>query len=92
MKNVPTYTSPAFRLHKSSMITGAVLIGAGGLIGLIGAIVSGTALASAGRQWFRDLEVPPSEVVKHKWGQTKAATAAGSAAWQQHNGVHRAHV
>ena len=31
--------------------------------------------------------VEPSEALKHTWGQTKAAAAAGSAAWQQHNGV-----
>lgn len=92
MKNGQTYTSPAFQLNKTTMMTGAVLVGAGGLIGLIGVIVSGTAMASACRQWLRDLEVPPSEVVKHKWGQTKAAAAAGSGAWQQHNGVHRAHA
>ena len=72
------------------MITGAALIGAGGLIALVGAIVGGTALASACRQWLRDLEVPPSEVVRHTWDQTKAAAAAGTAAWQQHNGIQRA--
>jgi hypothetical protein len=69
------------------MITGAALIGAGGLIALVGVIVSGSAVASAGRQWIRDQEMPPSEVLKHTWDQTKAAAAAGSAAWQQHNGV-----
>ncbi len=72
------------------MTTGAALIATGGLIALIGMIVSGTAIASACRKWLRDLEVPPSEVVRHKWDQTKAATAAGTAAWQHHNGIQRA--
>lgn len=86
-----TSSSP-FQVNSSSVITGAALIAAGGLIALIGMIVAGSALASASRKWLRDLEVPPSEVVKHKWDQTKAATAAGTAAWQHHNGIHRAHT
>jgi hypothetical protein len=93
MKNAQTYTpSASFELNKSSMITGAALFAAGGLIGLIGVIVSGTAMATACMQWFRELEVPPSEAVKHKWSQTKAASAAGAAAWQQHNGIQRTHA
>ena len=74
------------------MIAGAALIGAGGLLALTGIVISGSALTSACRHYFRDLEVPPGEVLKHTWGQTKAAAAAGSAAWQQHNGIHRTHA
>lgn len=74
------------------MIAGAALIGAGGLFALMGVIVSGTAIAAACRNWLRDREVPPTEVVRHKWDQTKAATAAGTAAWQQHNGMQRSHA
>jgi hypothetical protein len=92
MRTGQTYTLSAFQPNRSSVVTGAVLIGVGGLIALTGIIVSGSALASACRKWLRDLEVPPSEVVKHKWDQTKAATAAGTAAWQQHNGIQRAHA
>jgi hypothetical protein len=79
-----------FQVNRASIIAGGMLIGAGGLIALIGVIVSGSALASAGRQWIRDQEVPPGEVLKHTWDQTKAAASAGSAAWQQHNGIHSA--
>lgn len=94
MKTGQTYSSPSgtFELNRASMITGAALIGAGEVIALIGVIVSGTAMASACRRWVRDLEVPPREVVKHTWDQTKAAAAAGTAAWQQHNGIQRAHT
>jgi hypothetical protein len=88
MKNGQSY--PGFQLNTTPMIVGAALIGAGTLIGLSGLIVGGAAMASATRKWFRELEVPPSEVVKHKFGQTKAATMAGATAWQQHqqNAVH----
>jgi len=92
MKTGQTYSSSSspFQVNRSSVITGAALIGTGGLIALIGVIVSGSAVAAACRKWLRDLEVPPSEVVKHKWDQTKAATSAGTTAWQQHNGIQRA--
>lgn len=90
MNNGLQYTANGFKLNRTPMIVGACLIGAGSIIGITGMIVGGTAMFSATRQWFRELEVPPSEVVKHKWGQTKAATVAGASAWQQHhhNGVH----
>jgi hypothetical protein len=80
-------TTPAFKLHSTPMMTSAALIGAGSLIGLAGLIVGGTAMWSAARKWFLELEVPPSEVVKHKWHQAKAATNAGASAWHQHNGA-----
>ena len=91
MKNGQSYSASGFQLNSTPMIIGAALIGAGSLIGLTGLIVGGSAMVSASRKWFNELEVPPSEVVKHKWGATKAATHAGASAWQQHhhnNGVH----
>ena len=80
--------SPEFKLNSTQMVVGVVLLGAASLIGMSGAIVGGHALMTAARRWFRELEVPPTEVVKHKWNQTKAATTAGAQAWQGSNGVH----
>ena len=90
MKNGQSYTG--FQLNSTPMIVGAALIGAGSLIGLSGLIVGGSAMVSATRKWFRALEVPPSEVVKHKLGQTKAATTAGATAWQQHHNAVQSHA
>jgi hypothetical protein len=87
MNNPKSYSSGEFRLDSTPMIVGACLIGAGTIIGMTGLIVGGSAIISATRQWFRELEVPPSEVVKQKLSQTKAATAAGASAWQRHNGM-----
>jgi hypothetical protein len=81
-------SSTGFQLNTTPMIIGGALVGAGGVIGICGLIVGGTALLSATRKWFRELEVPPSDVMKEKWGATKAATTAGAMAWQQHNGAH----
>jgi hypothetical protein len=92
MDNTQNSPSGKFQLNSAPMVVGAVLIGVGGLIGMSGLIVGGTALMSATRRWFRELEVPPSEAVKHKLGQTRAATVAGATAWQHHNGVQPAHA
>lgn len=86
-------SSAGFRVDRAPVIIGACLIGAGSMIAITGVAVSGVALIAATRRWLRELEVPPSEVVKQKWGQTKAATVAGASAWQHHhNGIHRAHA
>jgi hypothetical protein len=81
-------SSTGFQLHTTQMIIGAALIGAAGVIGMSGLIVGGTAMVSATRRWFRELEVPPSDVMKQKFGAAQAATTAGAMAWQQHNGAH----
>ncbi|HYK26583.1 MAG TPA: hypothetical protein VEV61_01330, partial [Streptosporangiaceae bacterium] len=81
-----TPTSTGFQFNTTPMVVGAVLIGAGTLMGLAGMLAAGTAMASATRKWFRELEMPPTEVVKQKVSQTKAATIAGASAWQAHNG------
>jgi hypothetical protein len=81
-------SSAGIQINTTHMMVGAVLFGAGALLGLAGMIVGGGSLAASTRRWFHELEVPPSEVVKHKWGQTKAATTAGAQAWHASNGVH----
>jgi hypothetical protein len=93
MKNGQSSSSSSFQLNTTPIFVGAALIGAGSLIGLTGLILGGTAMASATRKWLRELEVPPTEVVKQKLGQTKAATAAGASAWKQHQDAqHHSHV
>jgi hypothetical protein len=89
MNTQQSYSSGEFRLNTTPVIVGAALVGAACLIGITGVIVGGTALFSSTRQWLRELEVPPGEMVKHKWGQTMAATHAGADAWQHHNGAQR---
>lgn len=86
-----SYSSSAgFQMNTTQAMTGGVLVAAGSLIGLAGAIIGGHAMYSAALRWFGELEVPPTEAVKQKWNQTKAATQAGATAWHGTNGV-RAH-
>jgi hypothetical protein len=89
MKNGQSTSSSSFELNTTPIFVGTALLGAGTLIGLTGLILGGTAMVSATRKWLRELEVPPTEVVKHKLGQTKAATAAGASAWKHHQEGHQ---
>ncbi len=80
----------AFRLNTRPLLVGGVLMGLGGLLGLAGVVVSGSALAMALREWSANQEVPPSEMARHHWERAKAATTAGATAWR--NGHHREHA
>lgn len=64
------------------LIMGAILLGAGTLMGLAGLAIGGGHLVAATRRWIDELETPPSELARQKWVQGKAAVQAGAAAWQ----------
>ena len=70
------------QLRARPLITEAVLIGVGGMVALAGLIVGGSHLLAATRKWVREMEVPPSEMAKVKWGQARAAASAGASAWR----------
>lgn len=71
------------QVRSGPMITGIVLVGAGGVLTLAGFVVGTSHLLATTRQWMRELEVPPSELARLRWAQAKAAATAGSSAWQQ---------
>ncbi|HEY1636570.1 MAG TPA: hypothetical protein VGF64_17575 [Acidimicrobiales bacterium] len=74
------------RVNKQLVISGAVLVGVGGALAATGVLLGSTAVASAMRQWVRQLDQPPSEMAKQKWNQARAATLAGAKAWQGGDG------
>jgi hypothetical protein len=76
-----------FQLNTTPIIIGTVLVSVGALIGIAGVLIGGQAVFSATRGWLRELEVPPGEVARQKWDQTRAAATAGARAWQQHDGA-----
>jgi hypothetical protein len=76
-----------FQLDMTPVIIGAVLVSVGALVGLTGMLIGGRAVFSATRGWLRELEVPPGEIARQKWDQTRAAATAGAQAWQHHDGV-----
>jgi hypothetical protein len=71
---------PKFRA--GPLITSAAMVGAGTLIVLAGLAVGGGHLVSATRRWVSEMEVPPSELARLKWAQTRAAATAGASAWR----------
>ena len=74
------------QLNKNLLISGAVLVGIGGALGAAGLLLGSTAVASAMRQWVKQLDQPPTEMAKQKWQQARAATLAGAKAWQGDSG------
>lgn len=73
------------KLEAGPLKAGAILIGVGAVIGLIGMAVSGGHVLAATRRWVDELETPPSELARQKWVQGKAAMQAGASAWQTQN-------
>ena len=70
------------QLNRNLLVGGGVLVALGGLLGFTGMALVSSALISATRQWIDQLEQPPSEIARRRWEQTKAAAAAGAAAWR----------
>lgn len=92
MKHGHSVPYTRFSLNSTPMIVGAVLIGAGSLIGLSGMIVGGTAMMSASRQWFRELEGPSSKVAKGELSQETAMKMSNAGALQRPDGIQRTHA
>ncbi len=73
------------QVRPAPMLTGAGLVGVGGLIALVGLGIGGFHLLSAIQQWVREMETPPSQLAMMKLRQAKVAAAAGASAWQNGN-------
>ena len=69
-------------ISSKSLIVGFGLVAVGGLISLCGLGISGTAAVGAIRRWAIAQDEPPTQAVKRKLSQAKAATSAGASAWQ----------
>lgn len=76
--------------NSKALIVGIALVATGSLISLCGMGISGTAAVNAIRRWIMAQQEPPSQIVKRKIAQAKAATAAGAHAWQD-GGMARTH-
>lgn len=82
-------SKPRIQLDRRLLIGGAGLVTLGGVVGGIGMILAGIAFSSAAKQWVRGLDRPPSETAKVMLGRAKAATAAGTKAWQSESAFGR---
>ena len=70
------------QLNRGVLVSGAVLVGVGGLLGATGVLLGTFAILSATRHWMKQLETPPSEMAAQRLHQAKVATAAAADAWR----------
>jgi hypothetical protein len=73
---------PAFQVNSGLLSSGFVLLCVGFFVWVIGAVLSGTALAKAAKNWIAQLEESPSEMARRRAHQLKVAASAGSKAWR----------
>jgi hypothetical protein len=70
--------------HRSTaLIAGAALICAAGVLGVAGLGLTTAALVTALRGRMSRMPVPPRDLARRTWSQTRAATAAGRSAWRE---------
>jgi hypothetical protein len=69
-------------VDRSLLWVGAVLIGAGALLGLAGSALCGAAAALRLQNHVRTSGMPPSELAMHHWRRAKTAAQAGTDAWR----------
>ena len=70
------------RPNRGLLVSGAVLVGVGGMLGATGVLLGTFAILSATRQWVKQLETPPSEMASQRSHQARAATSAAADAWR----------
>ncbi|WP_406200240.1 hypothetical protein OH807_18905 [Kitasatospora sp. NBC_01560] len=71
-----------FQVNRTLLAGGAVFTGVGALLGATGAVMVCVALATAGRQWVRGMDTPPTAMAQRALSGAKAASAAGWDAWR----------
>jgi len=70
------------QINRGVLVSGAVLVGVGGLLGATGVLLGTYAILSATRQWVRQLETPPSELAAQRLHKARVATSAAANAWR----------
>jgi hypothetical protein len=71
-----------FQVSGRPLIIGAVLVAIGAVISLAGMAIGGSVLAFATKRWVDQMETPPADLARQQWARAKAATQAGTSAWQ----------
>ncbi|MEV7772770.1 hypothetical protein [Kitasatospora sp. NPDC086791] len=71
-----------FQVNRSLLAGGVVLTGIGAALGAAGTVMMCAALATAGRNWVRGMDAPPSVIAHRALHGAKAASTAGWEAWR----------
>ncbi|WP_327067630.1 hypothetical protein OG500_17560 [Kitasatospora sp. NBC_01250] len=72
----------AFPVNRRLLGAGLMLGGVGAAAGLLGTVLVGVALATAGRSWVQQFETSPGERAARALQQARAASQAGLDAWR----------
>jgi len=75
------------QINGKLLLSGVLLMGIGGVIGLTGLALGGSAVLAATRRWVRQMEMPPSELAKQQLSRARAAAMAGAGAWRDGQGT-----
>ncbi|MFD7901120.1 hypothetical protein ACFV4F_35555 [Kitasatospora sp. NPDC059722] len=75
-----------FRVNRSLLTGGAMLTGIGAALGAAGVAMVCVALATAGRDWVRSRETPPTALAQRAMHEARVASAAGWQAWRTEHG------
>ncbi|MDH6111278.1 hypothetical protein P3T36_003302 [Kitasatospora sp. MAP12-15] len=74
--------SYGFQPNRKLLGAGLLLGGVGAVAGLLGTVLVGVALATAGRGWIQQMETSPVERATRAMQQARAASQAGLDAWR----------
>jgi hypothetical protein len=74
------------QVSRSMLAGGLVLTGIGSVLGAAGAAMVCAALLTAGRNWVRGLETPPTALAQRALREARVASAAGWEAWRAEHG------
>lgn len=75
-----------FRVNRSLLAGGVALAGVGAVLGAAGAAMMCAALATAGRDWLRSRETPPTALAQRALHEARVASSAGWHAWRTEHG------
>ncbi|MER7849681.1 hypothetical protein ABTZ03_37745 [Kitasatospora sp. NPDC096077] len=74
------------QVNRSLLAGGVVLTGIGSVLGAAGAALVCAALFTAGRDWVRSMETPPTTLAQRALHEAKVASSAGWEAWRAEHG------
>jgi hypothetical protein len=69
-----------FEIDRGPLIFAAVLVGLRGLVPFVGMAIGTKSALTHGRRYVAAMDPSPGDLAKLKWGQFKAAGAAGAGA------------
>jgi hypothetical protein len=75
--------------RKGPLVAGAALAGVGGLVALVGVLVSALAALANARDWLNHLDQSPRDAARLRWTQARAAGLAGAEAWRKSGPINR---